>query len=525
MRLGLRTRIFLLTVGVVLVSLALQTLSVGKFFEGYWEETGAKTVMRIAEEAARDQDIVAAFGLPDPSVVIQPLAERIRRATEASFVVVMDMQSVRYSHPQADRLGKHFVGGDEVDALAGKTYVSRAVGTLGLSLRAFVPVWNAQGRQIGVVAAGLLIENLAQTTGRVTGMLYAVAALSLAFGLGGAYFLARNIKRTIFGLEPHQIATVLKERDVILGSIKEGVVAIDQNAQILLINENAARLLGVESGVEGRPVAEVLPQTGLVEVLKTGRPQLDEEQVFNQSILLINRLPLVSAGQIVGAVATFRDVSEIRILAEELTEVRRHTETLRAQHHEFLNKLQVISGLIQLGCWDEAKEFIATAVSFRQEVYDQVRSRIEAPDVAALVIAKMNQAQEAGIILNLDPESRLPALGPEPAAAVITILGNLVQNAVESLRSRPTEGRLVKLGLFPSPGRLVLKVADNGPGIPPELRSRIFDSGVTGKPGGGNMGLGLHLVKMHAERFGGTIEVEEGDGVTMTVVLTDPQFR
>lgn len=525
MRLGLRPRIILLTVTVVLLSLTLQTLWIGRIIESFLEETGSETVMHIARETAADPSIVAAFDLADPASVIQPLAERIRRTTEASFIVVMDLQSVRYSHPEPDRLGKHFVGGDEVLALTGQSYVSRAVGTLGLSLRAFVPVKDQGDRQIGVVAVGLLIDNLNQATGRINGMLYSVAALSLAFGLVGAFLLARNIKKIIFGLEPHQIATVLNERDVILASIKEGVVAIDQNARVILINENATRLLGVGPGVEGRPVAEVLPRTRLVEVLENGEVHLDEEDVFNQRILLVNRMPLVFQGKTIGAVATFRDVSEIRILAQEMTEVRRHTDTLRAQHHEFLNKLQVISGLIQLGCYAEAKEFIASAVSFRQEVYDRVRSQISSPDVAALLIAKMNQAQEADISLQLAPESWVPALEPEATTAVITIVGNLIQNSIESLRSRADEGREIRVGLFTTPGLLTLSVSDNGPGISKELRDHIFVSGVTGKPGGVNMGLGLYLVKLQVERFGGTIQVEEGDGVTMTVTLSDPQFR
>ncbi len=502
-RLGLQTRIFLVVVAISVVSVAAETFFVRRFFRGYVIETTERKVMAVAAETARDPDIIAAFADADPSLTIQPIAERIRMIAAASYVVVFNMDAVRYSHPQPDRLGKRFVGGDERRALAGESYVSQARGTLGLSIRAFAPIRGAGGAQIGVVSVGLLLQDLERETRRIGVILVAAAGLSLALGLFGAAALSRNIKKTIFGLEPAEIATLLEERDVIISSIKEGIVAVDPAGRIILINENAKRLLDIDGDCDGRPVTEVIPNTRLMEVVSGGVSHLDEEQVLNRRVLLTNRIPLMSRGKTIGAVATFRDLSEVRELAEELTEVRRYIDALRAQHHEFLNKLHVVSGLLQLERYDDAVRFIVKTVSVQQRVFDTLRKRIAAPDVAALILAKMNEAQESNIAFEIDAESRLPPLAQEVVPSILTIVGNLLQNAIEALRAGAGEGKTVRIAFRQTGDALEIRVSDNGAGIDPSLGERIFEDGVTTKADRGNMGLGLSLVRMHARLLGG----------------------
>jgi len=504
---GLRLRIFLVVVAIAGLSVVVETFFVQRFFRDYVIDSTARKVQAIAAETARDPQIVAGFDDAIPSAVIQPIAERIRVISSASYVVVFNMDAVRYSHPQPDRLGKRFVGGDEQRALRGESYVSQALGTLGLSIRAFAPIRKPTGEQIGVVSVGMLLQDLDRETRRIGVILSAAAGVSLALGLFGAAALSNNIKKTIFGLEPAEIATLLEERNVIISSIKEGIIAVDRNGRIILINDNAKLLLKLEGDCEGRPVTEAIPDTKLMEVVLNGVPHVDEEQVLNQTVLLVNRIPLVSRGEVIGAVATFRDLSEIRTLAEELTEVRRYTDALRAQHHEFLNKLHVVSGLLQLQRYDDAVRFIVKTVSLQQQVFDILRKRIAVPDVAALILAKMNEAEESNIEFALAEDTLLPALRPEAVPSVVTIVGNLLQNAVESLRRCGRERKRVDLAFRLSGEALEIRVADNGEGIPEAEADRIFDRGVTTKAAQGNMGIGLSLVRMHARALGGEVSV------------------
>ena len=515
----LKRRIFTVFIIVSIVSTAAETFFVQRFFHRYVVDTSSTKVMAIAQRVARDPDIIAGFSTDDPAAVIQGIAERYRLISDTSYVVVFNMDTVRYSHPIADRLGQRFVGGDEQEALAGKTYISKATGTLGLSIRAFVPIFGGGGHQIGVVSVGLLLQNLDRETQRIGAVLLAAASVSLGLGLVGAILLARNIKKIIHGLEPHEIATLLEERNVIISSIKEGIVAIDRDERVILINDNARLILGIAGEVEGKPVTDVIPDTKLPEVLRNGKPHIDEEQVLSHKVILVNRIPLVSGTETIGAVATFRDLSEIRALAEELTEVHRYIDAMRAQHHEHLNKLHVVSGLLQLGKYDDAVRFIVKTVSVQQKTFDLLRTRVREPDIAALILAKMNEAQEANIVLALGERFSVPLLLARAVPSVVTILGNLMQNAIEALRPGERRDKRIVVDCSEQDGKLVLRVSDNGKGIAPEVRDRLFEWGATSKPGGDNMGIGLSLVRVHAAMYGGTVDLTEDAGVTVEVRL------
>ena len=504
---------------VSLVSTMAETFFVQRFFHRYVVDTSSAKVMSIAQRVAHDPEIIAGFAAADPSMLIQPLAERYRVISETSYVVVFNMDSVRYSHPIADRLGQRFVGGDERAALGGSTYISKAVGTLGLSIRAFVPILDGSGRQLGVVSVGLLLQDLDRETRRIGAVLLAAASVVLALGLVGAILLSKHIKKTIHGLEPHEIATLLEERNVIISSIKEGIVAIDRDGRVILINDNAKRILDISDDVEGRPVTDVIPNTKLPEVVHTGESHVDEEQVLNRKVVLVNRIPLVSRSETIGAVATFRDLSEIRSLAEELTEVRQYIDALRSQHHEYLNKMHVVSGLLRLGKHEDAVRYIVSTVSVQQKMFDILRARIREPDIAGLILAKMNEAQEANIEFILGERTMVPPLLPGAVPSVVTILGNLVQNAIEALRPLERHDKRIIVDCYVADRWLVIRVIDNGDGMAPDIRGRLFERGVSSKTGGMNMGIGLSLVRMHATMHGGSVVVHEGPGVSVEARL------
>lgn len=524
-RVSLGPRIFFLVVAIFLLSVGAETFIIRDHIQATLVEESGKKLMSIAQMMAVDPRIVTAFALPEPSLVIQPVAEEIRRITQTSFVVVFNMGTIRYSHPFVDRLGKTFVGGDEKRALAGETYVSQAKGTLGISQRAFAPIFDSRGRQLGVVSVGLLLTESLQRQQQVVFTIYVMAFVGILMGLGGAVILSRNIKKAIFGLEPYQIGALLEERNVIFSSIKEGVIAIDREERIIFINESARLLLSRPGLAEGSLVSDALPQTRLPDVVRTGKAVYDEEWISNGTMLLVNRIPLRADGEVIGAVATFRDMSEIRKLAEELMEVRKYTDALRREHHEHLNRLHVIAGLLQLKRYREAVRYIVSTVSRRQAMADFLRQRVRTPAVSGLLLSKLDQAQKVGIEMIIAPDSVLPELSPPQAGAVITILGNLIENAVESLVAAAKPDGRIEVILRNGDGNVELYVRDNGDGFPVDLRDRIFEKGYTTKTTTKNMGMGLYLVRSAVEQYHGSSEVVLDGGVTFRVTLPLSDLR
>jgi sensor histidine kinase regulating citrate/malate metabolism len=516
--LSLSKRIFFLVVILILIAVGVETFFITRHIQNYAIEEGRKKILSIAEKTARDPRIIAAFRMANPSRVIQPIAETIRTTTGTSYVVVMNMEAIRYSHPEPDLLGKHFSGGDETESLQGNTFISQMRGPLGVSQRAFVPVIDENKRQIGAVAVGLMITEIEKQQKKILPMVYLLALISMLLGLGGAILLSRNIKKLIFGLEPYEIAAILEERNVILSSIREGVIAIDRKNRIIMINETAKKIFGLQELAPSQPI-DILPDDRLPLVIQTGQPIFDEEQVLKDTVVLINRIPLISQGRIIGAVATFRDMGEIRRLAEELTEVRKYIDALREQHHEHLNKLHIISGLLQLKDYEEAVHFTIKTVSQKQRISDFLRARIKSPLLSGLLFAKTEEAREHHINIAIAPESSFPRLRDDVCVSVATILGNILENSIESLINSKRQDKEISLLLAEREDHLEIVIRDNGDGFPEELKMKVLDKGFTTKNTQKNMGMGLYIVKREMERLGGDLRISCECGVTFSITL------
>lgn len=225
---------------------------------------------------------------------IQTFANEIARLSNVQFVVVFDMNGIRKSHPDINKVGQKFVGGDEGPVLKGQEHISVARGTLGMSLRAFTPVFTADGKQVGAVAVGILLNNVEQAVAQSRSMTYFGVAFGLLIGIVGAVLLAKKIKSIMFGLEPSEIAKLLQERSAMLESVREGILVVDRRARITLVNTEAMRLLN-QAGINepiGQDVEECVPNTLLKSVLETGRAELDHEDDLKGITLLSNNVPL-----------------------------------------------------------------------------------------------------------------------------------------------------------------------------------------------------------------------------------------
>ncbi|MGM0874822.1 MAG: DcuS/MalK family sensor histidine kinase [Bacillota bacterium] len=445
-------------------------------------------------------------GVQDAGAIQQYTVE-IQQATEVLFVVVMDMNGIRKSHPNPEMIGKSFVGGDEKAVLNGEEHISLSKGTLGQSLRAFTPIYGTDNEQIGAVAVGISLNNVEQALEKGHHNIIIGSIIGILVGVLGAVILARYIKKILFGLEPFAIAKIHEERNTMLQSVHEGIIAVDKDSTITLVNKSALRIF-MNSGLLDNPVGmkltEYMPSSKLDRVLKTGKSEQDEELTFNGVSILVNRVPLIVNKEIVGAISTFRDKTEVHQLAEQLTGVRMYAEALRAQSHEFMNRLHVILGMVKMGFYDELTNFINEVVDHRVHELGYVTKNIKDPALAGFIMGKLSFARENQVEIVIDNETVIP----EPKEVnvtheLITIVGNVIDNAIEAMNDMKEKKLQLKLNY--DKHQLQIKVRDSGPGLKKVQFTKIFKKGYSTK--GSNRGYGLYLVSKSVESLGGSIQL------------------
>ncbi len=503
----LRTKIALLSFGSVFLAILTGGFIVVEKFSNTLEKEIGMRAMAIARTLAQSEAIKECIGRSDGDAHIQPIAERTRLATGVDYIVVVDMEGIRYSHPVEERIGKKFNDKDLGPALANNEYISSAEGVLGPSVRAFVPVKEGEGiRQVGVVIVGILTPTIGSLLRAIQIQLYYSLGAGLIVGLLGSLYLANKIKGAMFSLEPEEIARLLEERVAVFQAMGEGIIAIDTNCRITIANEEASRIIGKSrQKFIGVHVKEIIPNTRLPEVLESGQAQTNREMFLNNTVILVNRVPVRFEGEIIGAVSTFQDKTEVNRLAEELTGVKAFVEALRVQNHEHMNKLHTIAGLIQLEKYQQALDYIFNITEEQQEVTKFLARNIFDSSIAGLLLGKYGRAKEIRVELDIDRNTSLKELPSRlKTGDLVIIIGNLIENALDAVYRGESDRRKVYFAMFDNPDLLTIKVRDLGEGIPVEKRQIIFEDGFTTK-GSASRGLGLHLVKSYVDLVGGTI--------------------
>lgn len=521
LQLNLQTTIIMLVCSVVIVALFVTYILITVSTSERVRQHQADKAMYIARTIANSPFIIEALERGDNQQVIQDFAEKIRVVNGVEFIVVMDMNAIRKSHPDPEKIGKKFVGGDEQPVLRGVENISIATGTLGTSLRSFTPIFSSTGRQIGAVAVGISLVNVERALSQSRDAIYIGMGFGVIVGIFGAWILARKVKKIMFGMEPSAIAKQLEERSAMLESAREGILAVDVNSQITLVNSEALRLFNRIKLVKdpiGRNIEEYMPKSRMPIVLQTGKAELDQEFDLQGLTLLVNRVPVYVNGRIVGAIATFRDKTEVKILAEQLTGVRQFADALRAQSHEFMNKLHVIMGMVQMGFYDELPGYITKIASYHQTEVGFIVRHIKDPVLAGFLLGKLSSARESGVELTISEESYLPeAEDPDIIHELVTIAGNLIENAIDAVQRCPVKE--ITIGIFYDSGHVTLELNDSGKGISEHDQQYIFEKGYSTK--GANRGTGLFLVAQSVQKLHGSIEVssQQGEGTAFTVHL------
>lgn len=482
------------------------------------DDQAMRRALAIAETTA-SRPVAEALLASRPSLdgPVQHEAERIRRATGAEYVVIMDRRGVRWSHTDTRQIGR-VVSTDPSEAIAGRHVMEIDSGTLGRSARGKVPLRDGSGRIIGAVSVGIAYDSVRERLMATIPGLLAYAGGALAVGALGAYLISRRIQRQTHDLAFSDIAALLAEREAMLHSLREGVIALDRAGRIRLMNDEALRLLGLGPEATGRPLDLVLGPGRTTDVL-AGRVAGDDlVTVSGGRVLIANRMPTDDGG----AVATLRDRTEVERLGRELDATRGLIDALRAQDHEHANRMHTVMGLLELGLHEEAVEFVNEVVGVHRATAEQVTERIHDPLPAALLVGKATVAAERGVSLRISPATLLPDRVVDPQG-LVTVLGNLVDNALDAAGG--SEDPTVEVEVRAEGRTVVLRISDSGPGVPPDLRELVFTEGWTTKklPAHGRRGLGLAMVRRLAERQGGSARVGASahGGAEFTVVLPE----
>jgi two-component system CitB family sensor kinase len=475
--------------------------------------------LAIAQTTAQQPQIAEDLQTTAPSVTgpVQRKAERIRTATHAEYIVIMNRDGTRWSHTDPEQIGRH-VSTDPRQALSGEEVMEIDSGTLGRSARGKVPLRDADGNIIGAVSVGIAYDSVrARLISAIPGLL-AYAGGALAVGALAAWLISRRVQRQTRDLAFSDISALLAEREAMLHGIREGVVALDRAGRIRLLNDEAQRLLGIGEEAVGRSPDEALGDGRTADVLAGRVTGTDLLTVRGHRVLVANRMPTDDGG----AVATLRDRTELEQLGRELDSTRGLIDALRAQDHEHANRMHTLLGLLELEMYDDAVEFVGEVVGDHRVTSEQVTEKIQDPLLAALLVGKATVAAERGVALWISDSTWLPDRLVDPRG-LVTIVGNLVDNALDAVGGTPHAR--VEVELRAEDRTAVLRVRDTGPGIPEEQRELVFTEGWSTKkpPAHGKRGIGLSLVRRLAERQGGsaTVGEAEGGGAQFTVVLPE----
>ncbi|MBF4580152.1 ATP-binding protein [Frigoribacterium sp. VKM Ac-2530] len=570
-RASIATRLFALqVVGVVVLALV----------AGAWQWTSARTdteraaaarCTALATSIADNPFVLEALDTDDPSAVLEPYALDLMRDTDTDFVTVMTPDRTRLTHPDPAEIGRPFIG-TIAPALAGRSFTETYSGTLGPSVRAVVPVLDDAGDVVALVAAGVTVDSVSAALGQRLPLLVGGALATVALGALAAWLLSRHLRRVTRGLGAEELGRVSDHHEAVLHSVGEGLVLVDDQGRLTLVNDHAALLLGLPSLVDDVarqpvPVSELALPTSLAGLLAGGGEAQDEVHVADDRVLVVNQRVAAApgaggdaggAGRRLGTVTTLRDHTELRQLTDELRTMSTLSAALRSQTHEFANRLHTIVALIELGRADEALRFASDELDLGQVLADQVVAAVDEPVLAALLLGKSAQARERAVELELhvSPDLGTPRV---PVRDLVTVIGNLVDNALDASAPRwadadPGAGAEAEVDLAtnrepdhepgknavhgpergssrqptvrvlldrPAAGVVRIAVSDSGPGLP-DGRD-VFARGVSTKPGGAEgRGIGLALVAQVARRAGGTVDARSTEhGTTITVDLPE----
>lgn len=472
--------------------------------------------LTLAKSIAAIPEVETLVESGDPYHLLPNLAAAIIKNTGATYVVIADAKGIRLTHPNPKLIGQRL--NDAAATLAGASTTSLDHGSLGESANGRTPITDVGGKVIGLVSAGYLTNTFAGEIHylRTSFLLYGFGIIFLGFFF--AEFLSRRLSNKRVANELEETRLKFQERNAMLHAIKEGVITLNPAKRIQLVNDEAKRLLGLTDAAVGKPIDEVLPEGRLLDLIEGEVSQGDDELVLNETFSLrVNHRPVKQFGRDMGYVITLRDRTEHIGLLRELDSVTNLTNALRAQQHEYANRMHTLNGLLELKRFSEAKSYLGEISALDANLAETLYDKISNPIITALLLAKVVIAREKGLTLKVEPNTSLGDLILDQNAQ-ITVIGNLIDNAIEATAN--SAGGIVTVSFDPGPGsNKSITVRDTGPGLPETNPEVVFEDGFSTKssPSPSHRGLGLAIVVRLVKQVNGRISCYNDQGAVFIV--------
>ncbi|TDW70311.1 sensor histidine kinase [Kribbella pratensis] len=504
---------------VVVVLVAVAAVSLAQSAATFNRVEGRR-VTALAEQLSGNQTLRFGIRHPAPAEVLAPLLQTTLTQSGVTSITVADAQGRIIAATNPTTIGNSLTLGDPWVA-QGRGWSGELRLGDGKELVSQVPVLSqgtdsngrpdgTLGDHIGTVMVGEQAPSIWQRLRGASSYLAIYLGIACVLGLLGSWLLARRIKRQTLGLEPREIAGLAEHREAMLYGLAEGVVALDPHLRVTLVNDVGRRLLDLPANAVGRNLDDLGIEGRLREVLAGEDEARDAVVVRRGRVLVMNRMEVLKDGRSLGSVTTLRDRTELAQLERELGSFRSSAELLRAQTHEFANQLHTISGLIQIGEYDEVVTYVGALNRYRESLDLTVTRRVHDTAVAALLMAKSSLAAERRVELRVSERTTLLRLDPALSADVATVVGNLVDNAIDAAAQSgtPLSPAWVEVELRQDATSVEIVVRDSGPGVAPELAQEVFAHGFTTKAAAeGERGIGLAMTRLICRRRGGEVAV------------------
>lgn len=462
-------------------------------------------------------------GYPNPQAK-QNIDSLCDSTTDISSVVISDKNGLRFYHTDRQIAGETFVDGDEASILAGsEPYITVGYGTKGNQRRAFHSIKGSDGTIIGFVMASVFTAHISDQQKNIIYVHIAILGIMLFVSFFLTHTMVRYLRKSLLGFHPNELLDMYMKQEDVLNAVEEGLVASNLEGTILFANQVARRLFSDDgASLIDKSIYELYPQTQAKTVIKTGHPKHSQTCVIGGRTVLTNEIPIRNnKNPAEGVLTILFDQTEMLLMTDELSGTKSTLDTFRSFNHEFLNKLHIILGYLQTGETKKAIDFIINSNLVSSEAVRQTADCLRVSQICALVIGKMMHAAELGIRLTLTHDSRCIEKDLLlPADVYVTLVGNLLENAIEELNSDTHDIKEIKLGIYCRPDCNIITCEDTGGGIQPELMDKIFEKNVSSK--GTNRGTGLYLIRQITDNFHGeiAIDTEKDEGSCFTLTFT-----
>lgn len=517
-------QLFFRTQLVLIISLALILGIAGSLINIHFETEKRDQNLRNVAEAIARSPFLSKQGNAidvDPEVFSEYLDTLKDTLEDIDVISVVNEESIRIYHSNHDLMGTRYDGNmPEFEDHNRNYYAVNENGPSGSQRRAYAVIYNEDGAYLGVVMVIMLMENIHSEVLQMLFIFFLITIVAILMEVIIASELSGKLKKSLMGYEPDMFTAMYKMRDNILETLEEGILAVDEKGIIQFVNEAAVRMLCDDPGrvLLGQSI-DVLGDEILSRTIKYGDKELNVS--LSKADILLDRVSIKENDCAVGAIAVLHNRAEYTKLMEDLSGTRYLVDSMRANNHDFTNKLHVILGLIQMELYDEACYYIQNITMVQRENISKVMNAVNEPAVAALLIGKIARASELNVNFVLQEESCYYFADMNlPAEMLITVIGNLLDNAFEAMNeSANYKGKKELIfGIYSKPGAVLITVDDTGCGIRASDLEHVFEKGFSTK--GEGRGTGLYQIKAMVENFGGKITVESQEGIGSAFSVT-----